>query len=58
MRVSPQRTEIAAARIKAGLLQKEFADRAGISKTHLQKIELGTRAPSPRIARLAKDLAG
>jgi transcriptional regulator with XRE-family HTH domain len=49
MRHSPQRTEIAVARLAAGLRQKELADRCGVSVTHIQKIELGKREASARI---------
>jgi transcriptional regulator with XRE-family HTH domain len=49
MRNSPLRTEIAVARLAAGLRQKELADRCGVSVTHLQKIELGKREASARI---------
>ena len=54
MRLSPKRTDIATARLSAKLLQKEFADMAGVSVTHLQKVELGKREPSARITELAR----
>ena len=58
MRVSPRRTTIARARLKAGMLQKEFADHCGVSVSYLQKIELGTIAPSKRVRDIAKRLTG
>jgi transcriptional regulator with XRE-family HTH domain len=56
MRVCPRRTEIAQLRKDSGLLQKEFASMAGISLTHLQKVELGKREASKRIEDLARGL--
>lgn len=56
MRLSPRKTEIAILRDSSGLLQKEFASMAGISLTHLQKVELGKREPSKRLAELARGL--
>jgi len=55
MRVSPRRTAIARARLKAGMLQKEFADHCGVSVSHLRKVELGKRK-SGTIAEKAKAL--
>lgn len=56
MRVSPERTEVAKLRRASGLLQKELADRAGVSVTHLQKVELGNREPSKRLLEVARNL--
>lgn len=55
MRVSPRRTAIARARLKAGMLQKEFADHCGVSVSHMRKVELGKRK-SATIAAKAKAL--
>ena len=49
MRVSPQRTDIAVARLAAGLRQKEAAARLNVSVSYLQKVELGKLPPSARI---------
>ena len=49
MRVSPQRTDIATARLAAGMRQKEAADKLNVSVSYFQKIELGKIPPSARI---------
>lgn len=56
MRVSPKRTEIATARLAAGMLQKEFAQKVGVSVSYIQKVELGKIPPSKRVADAAKRL--
>lgn len=57
MRLSPKRTEIAVARLSAGLQQKEMAAKIGISTSYLQKVELGVLKPSLRLQEIAKALA-
>lgn len=42
---------VRAIREALGMRQDGMAARAGIDKTHLSKIETGTKQPSPRIAR-------
>ena len=49
MRVSPERTEVAKMRKASGLLQKEAADRARVSVSYLQKVELGKIPASKRL---------
>lgn len=53
-----RRRALAEVRQKLGMTQREFADRVGISASHLVQIESGGRTPSLpvalRIARLAK----
>lgn len=56
MRVSPRRTPIARARLSAGLQQKEMAAKIGISKSYLQKVELGILKPSLRLQGIASAL--
>lgn len=56
MRVSPLRTEIAKMRKDSGLLQKEAAEKLGVSVSYLQKVELGKMQPSKRLASMAKTL--
>lgn len=41
---------IADARKRKGLSQKQLAERAGISQSHLARIELGTMCPTIRTA--------
>ncbi len=42
--------------MSAGMLQKELADLAGVSTSHLQKVELGKREPSRRLIEVARKL--
>jgi len=58
MRISPQRTEIAKARMSAGILQKEFADRLGCSISHIQKIETGRHPMTKPVAQKASAILG
>jgi transcriptional regulator with XRE-family HTH domain len=56
MRVSPQRTDIATARLGSGMRQKEFAEKCGVSVSYLQKVELGKLPASKRLAEAARKL--
>lgn len=38
------------------MLQKELASLAGVSQSHLQKVELGHREPSKRLLEIARTL--
>ena len=43
MRPSPERTELARARVQAQMRQKELAATLGVHRTHLAKVEAGQR---------------
>lgn len=55
-RPSPQRTETARLRLASGMSQKEAANTLGVSKSFLQKVELGQLLPTKRLSENIKKL--